>query len=138
MISLNYKEVKPEFFRDNTLKCSTTQLNYITDKDDVICWKYENDGELFLLYSLVRYLQEEGKEKIDLVLPYIPHARQDKRNNSLFTLKYFSEIINSLKFKNIFVFDPHSDVSKALFNNLKVCKNQYVWENQNGIIIKEF
>ena len=54
-------------------------------------------------------------------MPYIPHARMDrvKNDDEVFTLKYFCEIINSLNFTKIYVYDPHSNVSKALLNNVE-------------------
>jgi ribose-phosphate pyrophosphokinase len=53
-------------------------------------------------------------------MPYIPHARMDRVKNKedIFTLKYFCEVINSLDFKNVKVFDPHSDVAPALLDRV--------------------
>jgi ribose-phosphate pyrophosphokinase len=53
-------------------------------------------------------------------MPYIPNARMDrvKSNEEVFTLKYFADFINGIGFKNVLVYDPHSSVSMALFNNV--------------------
>jgi ribose-phosphate pyrophosphokinase len=53
-------------------------------------------------------------------MPYIPHARMDrvKSDEDVFTLKYFCEIINSLKFDVVWVRDAHSNVSLALLDNV--------------------
>lgn len=61
-------------------------------------------------------------EKIDLYMPYIPNARQDrcKSSRDIFTLKYFAELINSLNFDKVIVLDPHSSVSEGLINNIWV------------------
>ena len=47
-------------------------------------------------------------------MPYIPNARKDRahREKDVFTLKYFANIINSLNFDNVYVLNPHSNVSQ--------------------------
>ena len=52
-------------------------------------------------------------------MPYVPNARYDrtKNSNEIFTLKYFCEFINSLKFDRVYIEDPHSNVTLALLNN---------------------
>lgn len=84
-----------------------------------IVWRYENDSEMFNLYCLVRDLQDKGVSGISLYLPYIPNARMDrvKNESDVFTLKYFTEFLNSMKFTHVYVFDAHSDVSVAMINN---------------------
>ena len=55
-------------------------------------------------------------------MPYIPNARMDRVKNSdeVFTLKYFAEFINDLKFDTVEVLDPHSNVSTALIDNISI------------------
>ena len=55
-----------------------------------------------------------------LTLPYFPYARQDRvtSQDESFSLLPFAKIINSLGYTRIFVYDPHSDVTSALCNNL--------------------
>ena len=43
-----------------------------------------------------------------------------KHDNEVFTMKYFAEIINSLHFSRVKVFDPHSAVSEALLNRIEI------------------
>ena len=85
-----------------------------------IDWYYENDRELVALIYLTKHLRNLGYENIDLYMPYIPNARQDRVKNpeDVFTLKYFAEIINDLKFNTVTVLDPHSTVSETLINNI--------------------
>jgi ribose-phosphate pyrophosphokinase len=63
--------------------------------------------------------------KINLVLPFIPYARQDRVMDvgEPFSLKVFTDLINSQGYNKVFVFDPHSDVSSALIDNCKVTTN---------------
>jgi ribose-phosphate pyrophosphokinase len=51
-----------------------------------------------------------------------------KTDEDIFTLKYFAELINSLNFDNVYILDPHSYVSEALFNNLHVQVPKYFIE----------
>lgn len=106
--------VEQNHFPDGTLllKIESIDWNKIT-----ITWLYENDAELFTIICLAK----KAKEK-SLILPYIPHARQDrvKSKEDTFTLKYFAEVINSLGFNKVFVLDPHSSVSEALIDNIVV------------------
>lgn len=55
----------------------------------------------------------------ELLLEYVPYARQDRvavQGESL-GLKVVANIINGLMFDSVSLFDPHSIVSEALFNN---------------------
>lgn len=87
----------------------------------MIEWNYDNDAELFQLICLTRALQDIGYTHIDLIMPYIPNARMDrvKESDEVFTLKYFAEIINGLKFDNVYVLDAHSNVSLALIDRVR-------------------
>lgn len=98
MIIVNGIEVKQEQFGDGTLKCEAVHGDEILANGNVIWWLYDNDAELFTLYCVVRDLQNRMPTAQNyLFMPYIPHARQDRNvSGRLFTLKYFSEIINSL------------------------------------------
>lgn len=120
MIKLQGKIVEQNHFPDGTLlmKCNAKKGSVGT-----ITWQYENDAELFSLYSLKKHLDRVIPGWVPhLYLPYIPHARQDrvKSEEDIFTLKYFAEIINSLEFETVGVIDPHSSVSEALINNIEV------------------
>ncbi len=55
-------------------------------------------------------------------MPYIPNARQDrvKTKEDVFTLKYFAQVINWLDFTSVTVLDPHSSVSEALLDRIRV------------------
>lgn len=125
MIKLNGAIIEQNSFPDGTLlmKADTeSRLNTIE-------WKYESDSELFAVYCLKRHLDELCiNPQTKLIMHYIPNARQDRVKNAedVFTLKHFSEIINSLQFDTVEVLDPHSSVSEALINNL-VLKNPSIY-----------
>lgn len=119
MLKYNGNEVTLNHFPDGTLLVKETVAN--TDRA-VITWLYENNEEMVALYFLTKHLQAKGVKEIALELPYIPNARQDrvKAPEDVFTLKYFAEFVNGLGFSEVTVLDPHSYVSEALFDNLKI------------------
>ena len=119
MIKINGVIINPTNFPDNT-----KLIKYQVDKFHRSChieWFYENDEEMFLLYCLTLHCQKAGAD-CTLFLPYIPNARMDrtKSEEEVFTLKYFAEFINSLYFTEVQVLDPHSYVSTALIDRVRV------------------
>ena len=127
MIQLNNKVIEQNHFPDGTLLIK----QFISDGPNVIKWNYENDAELFTLICLVGHLRSHGYEEYQLVMPYIPHARQDRVKNEedVFTLKYFCEVINSLNFKLVTVLDAHSSVALALLDRVREIKPWNYIEN---------
>lgn len=130
MIKLNNVLIKQETFGDGTLKCATPSFMRWEDEDCSfeILWCYDSDSELFTLITLRDFLRENfPNSKVWLTMPYIPHARQDRYvSGRLFTLKSFAKVINSLDFYRVAVWDPHSDVSKALIDRIQVEPFQFV------------
>ncbi len=123
MIRINNLEVFQNKFNDGTPLLKIPYLLNLPPEDPSevlhIEWKYENMEELFNLYSIVRQIQSFNCHNIELDLPFLPNARQDRCTlyEDVFTLKWFAEIINSLNFKAVWVDDPHSDVCVGLINN---------------------
>ena len=124
MIKVDGVEVKQGHFPDGTLL-----MKFDPNSDEFGCdceyidieWLYENDAELFSLICVKRHLDRNfTNPHVVLILPYIPHARQDrvKSDEDVFTLKYFCEVINSLHFDVVRVRDAHSNVSLALLDNV--------------------
>jgi ribose-phosphate pyrophosphokinase len=68
---------------------------------------------------------ERGFKVGELVLPFVPGARQDRINNSgdfLFTAKSVAKEINLRNFRSVIVVDPHSDVISGLIDRCVVIK----------------
>lgn len=124
MLYVNQVKVTKRNFPDNSqLLMGDTFCDHVKNGCNSITWLYANDEELVTLIYLVNYIREVApKSRLILNMPYVPNARMDrvKSYNEVFTLKYFAKTINSLGFDNVCVFDPHSDVSCALFNNLRI------------------
>ena len=118
MIKINDKLVEVNKFPDGTMLLKE-DIHKLSKEEVEIKWYYQNDVELVALIYLVKHLRANRINKINLYIPYLPNARQDRVKNTedVFTLKYFSEILNDLKFNQVRVLDPHSTVSQALINN---------------------
>ena len=112
-----------KMFPDHSLCVKLDPKKMINEYSNVITveWLYEGDSELFTLICVKHHIDCHFSHiKVVLDMPYIPHARMDrvKSNEDVFTLKFFTEIINFLNFEKVFVRDAHSNVSLALINNV--------------------
>lgn len=126
MIKVDGKIVEVNKFPDGTprINLDVDELGTYFSNGIKIDWKYENDGEMFYLMLIKKHLEKHlpSDTDVELFLPYVPNARMDRTKNAdeVFTLKYFCDFINSLGFSNVYVLDPHSDVSVALLNRCVV------------------
>lgn len=118
MININGRPIVINKFPDGTLLIKEEPSYDIA----LISWYFENNEELVALIYLANHLRSNGVKRMELYMPYIPNARQDrvKAPEDVFTLKYFVGVINSLGFDKVAVLDPHSSVSEALIENISV------------------
>lgn len=118
MIRINNKDIEINKFPDGTLLIKEEPFYDIA----LISWFFESNEELVALIYLASHLRTHGVKRMELYMPYIPNARQDrvKKPEDVFTLKYFAGVINSLGFDKVSVLDPHSSVSEALIENISV------------------
>lgn len=121
MIYINNNLVNAVRFPDHTSSAKIADI-YNENSEINIKWFYDNDAEFVLLNYIVKHLRSKKIEKINLIMPYIPNARMDrvKDPSDVFTLKYFAEMLNDLKFNSVTVLDPHSNVSTALIDNIVI------------------
>lgn len=85
--------------------------------------KFESNNDLFDLALLVDALRRAVPGiGIKLFMPYVPYARQDRVCNpgESLSIKVVADYINGIGFYQVGIVDPHSDVTTALFNNVKV------------------
>lgn len=76
---------------------------------------------LFWIDALI----ERGGQPPELILPFMPGARQDRLNATgdfLFTARSVARMINERILPAVTVVDPHSDVTPALIDNCRVVK----------------
>jgi ribose-phosphate pyrophosphokinase len=118
MILVNSIEIEQNHFSDGALHMNFALNSLSRGIAPInIKWYYENDGELFTIICLAKKFADHKKT---LYMPYCPHARMDriKDEEDTFTLKYFCEVINSLKFERVYIVDAHSSVAPALLDNV--------------------
>lgn len=140
MIKLNGEIVNINHFPDGTLLLKEEGV-WCGGGAHKIEWYFESNEELVALIFLTKHLRSyDNTRKINLLLPYIPNARQDrvKTTEDVFTLKYFADIINYLNFNQVQVLDPHSSVSEALINNIVVCNPKNYIEKTLGRIESQY
>lgn len=63
-----------------------------------------------------------ARHTLKLQLPYVPYARQDRIaiTGEPLSIKVFANLVNSLGFDEVEIWDPHSDVTPALLNNVRI------------------
>lgn len=88
---------------------------HLTSSDEIFALLLATD-------ALRRDLQARGcwNVPIHLQCPYLPYARQDRvmENGESLGIKVICDLINSLNFATVEVWDVHSDVALALLNNV--------------------
>lgn len=87
-----------------------------------LTYRVNSYEDLFLLKSI----KDANPNLKEVIIPCMFHQQHDRRFNSneSFELKLVCEFINSLNFKKVKVFHPHSDVTPALLNNCEVIDNE--------------
>lgn len=96
-----------------------------TEEPVTITHRIQSFNDLGLIIMAADALRRMGVRQLQLVIPYFPGARQDRLMvpGEPLSVKVYAEIINSLKFDLVTVYDPHSDVAPAVINNVKVISN---------------
>lgn len=117
MILLNGVKVNLTKFPNGETHIDSKELEKLLDSYNTIGLKYEDDSDLIKLMFIKRHLDLCNLPNPSLKIYYMPYSRMDRtENKKVFTLKYISEFINSLNFKKVTIYQPHSDVSTALID----------------------
>lgn len=85
-----------------------------------IVTRLNSSDDIILLLLVVDTIREVSvNQKIELFIPYMPYQQADRKfsDGECFSLKSIANIINSMRFDKVKIFDSHSDVSLALINN---------------------
>jgi len=102
--------------------------HYNKPQDVMITCRVNNMNDLGMLMVAHDALMQTGwVDKYYLLIPYFPGARQDRRmvKGEPLTVKVYTDIINAMEFFSVVIFDPHSDVTPALIDNVIVTDNHY-------------
>lgn len=102
-----------------------------------VTMKFESDEDLIHLMMVTKHLKDFGKD-VSLVMPYIPYSRLDRtEGKTVFTLKYVCNLINSLNFTKVTVYEPHSDVSVALLDRVEVINSSATFLLNEAIAVEK-
>lgn len=99
---------------------------------------YSVDGvmDLLLTTDALRRAARHDAE-IHLVMPYVPYARQDRvaLPGEPLSVAVFCKLVNSLNFASVTIADPHSDVTPALLDRVRIVPAaHYVQTLLNGTL----
>lgn len=119
MLWLNGLTITPTIFPDKTSQIWKIPEDHLLSSN-IIEWSFESEAEIIQLAQL-KALSDLYAIRTELIMDYLPYARQDKNisNNQTFALHSFARILNSLNFYGIHIVDPHSDMARRVISNLK-------------------
>lgn len=128
MIFLNNKQVVVKKFPNGESLIETSDFE-LRDENEIML-KFQDDSDIASLLFLKGYIDDNNK-RASLTIPYMPYSRMDRTEGlTVFTLKYLCKLINSMNFQSVTIYEPHSDVSVALLDRVKVV-------NMSAIIAKD-
>lgn len=117
----NSVEINHEFiqFSGGEMHIKIKDHEFHSDESFVITSRIRGGDDLMKICIAKDALNRLGAKDIELLIPYLPYARQDRQCDygESFTLKVFANIINSLYFSKVTMLDCHSDVGSALIEN---------------------
>lgn len=123
---------------------------------DVTIYAHANSSDNIMSILLTNdALYRMGYTKINLFIPYMPYARQDRVmvDGEPFSLKVMTDLLKLCNFNKIFVMDTHSDITPTLLehNIVNISNKAFVYEalkrivglhgyaqNTNGVSENEF
>jgi ribose-phosphate pyrophosphokinase len=109
MLKLNGYTVIPTIFPDKTSQVWKLPEEVLDQETASIVWEFESEAE-FMHLAQLRYLVGKYATYINLYLPYLPYARQDKEvaNDATFALEPFVDMLYKLDFDEVAIFDAHN------------------------------
>lgn len=133
------KEVK--LYSDGTPMIKMDNFAEILDRADTMVLRPKSLSSFVEGMLLVDAVLGQGGWIHQLILPYVPGARQDRTNvngDVLFTAKSVAKMINQRAFSRVLILDPHSPVITDLIDNVRLYPLEKVadrmWCGYDGII----
>lgn len=136
-------------YSDNTQFYKSEQFDEIVEHADTVTVRCTSTDDLFAALAVVQSVNDArgdiwGKNIRNLILPYIPGARQDRFNPTgdvSSTLKTVGRLINTFDFFNVLVVDPHSEKAGYHINSLveypKSALYSHLWKGYTGVIVPD-
>ena len=104
---------------------SYTRLMDGVPSSATIVLNFSQDGDMVELAMWVDALRRAGCKSISLHIPYFPGARQDRVCNlgEPLSVKVYADLINSMNFDGVTILDPHSEVTGAVLDRVRIVDN---------------
>jgi len=101
------------------------QPDFDTEQPVVITTRIRSFEDMGFLMLAVDALRRMQVKQISAFIPYFPAARQDRLmvQGEPLSVKVNAQLINSLGLDQVYVFDPHSEVTPALLDKVEVIYN---------------
>lgn len=95
------------------------KIKEINAEKALITLRIRNLNQLMLLFLATDALKRSGVKEIEVFIPYLPFARQDRVmvSGEPLSVKVISDLINLQNYSKVTIYDAHSEVSLALINN---------------------
>lgn len=78
-------------------------------------------SDFMMLLALTDAVRRCNPERLDLLLPYFPGARQDREEKGYaLSVKMYADLINAQGYDTVSILDPHSPVTPALLDRVVV------------------
>lgn len=90
-----------------------------------ITTRIKSSDDIMKLLMCTDALKRSGVNHIELFMPFVPYARQDRQmvKGEPLSIKVFADLIDSQGYKKVTVYDIHSEVAPALINNCEALDN---------------
>jgi len=113
------------FFGGGEQHIKLNQEDLCNTYNATIWMHYAQDSDIWKLALIVDALRRSNINILNLNIPYFPAARQDRVcvEGEPLSVKVYADFINAMNFSKVTIFDPHSDVTPALINNVIVIDN---------------
>lgn len=114
----------PTLFPDGTSQIWKVPEWVLQQECVALTWHFEHEREIM---DLLSFAELKGAGSIELTLPYLPYARQDKavNNNSTFNLNVFLKLIDGAGFRKVIIYSPHSTHLLEGKENLEICEPSF-------------
>ncbi|MGX7582751.1 phosphoribosyltransferase family protein [Candidatus Vidania fulgoroideorum] len=124
------KRIKKEIFNDTEINI----FNIKSNKNDTIIYNFYKDFNIkYLELLMILYKYKIKKLKYNLILPYFPYCRQNKKKMTNLRFSIFG--IKKMNPNKVITFDIHDS---KLFDNSKIFKNISTYKFIENIIKKKF
>lgn len=101
------------------------KLPEINDNSVLITTRIRSSNDIMMLLLATDAVKRLGIKDIDVFIPYLPYARQDRKmvDGEALSLKVMADLLNAQEYKKVTMYDVHSEVATALINNSESITN---------------